>query len=651
MKNLKTLLVLPGLLACQSVFAQNDAHLKLSEQYPAVGEKITLTYDPTGTVVDGKKDITAAVYYLDNKNYPTDDIDLKADGKLLQGEITINPVAKAFFIRISSGNEVDNNNGKGYVYQVYKDKKPLEGAYASEAFFYSGGAGAYFAKIKPDVNSAVELYKKEFALNPASKKDYEAGYYYTIARNPDYKADVNEKINALKKSDKEDDLMLATGLLRVTKNTKSMDSLNIVIRTKFPDGVFVKNEATSDFYKEKDLVKKDSLYQVYVKKYPESTTEKTTIHDNFRAQLASAYLAKGDMDNYHKYEKQLKNKSNLAIGLNNTAYEWAKKGEHLEDAEKLSKQSLDILSTDMMAPPAQSFNSPKQMKKNYEFTYGLYADTYAFILFKEGKFAQALKYEQQVVDHSTVVDPEVNEHYVLILDALGQSAKAKEVAENTIKAGKGTAAMKEVLKKGYIKSKGSDNGFDHYIASLEGAAKEKAKADLAKTMINQPAPVFALKDLDGKTVSLADLKGKVVIIDFWATWCGPCKASFPGMQMAVNKYKDDPNVKFLFVDTWEHDNNYLDGVKKFIADNKYTFHVLIDEKNTEGRQAKIVSAYNVDGIPTKFIIDKSGNIRFKYVGYSGTPEKLVDEVTDMINMTNNPESVASATGTSSNKSK
>jgi thiol-disulfide isomerase/thioredoxin len=74
---------------------------------------------------------------------------------------------------------------------------------------------------------------------------------------------------------------------------------------------------------------------------------------------------------------------------------------------------------------------------------------------------------------------------------------------------------------------------------------------LAKELISQPAPAFSLVDLEGNKVSLAELKGKVVILDFWATWCAPCKKSFPAMQKALDKYKADPNVRFLFIDTWE----------------------------------------------------------------------------------------------------
>jgi peroxiredoxin len=272
----------------------------------------------------------------------------------------------------------------------------------------------------------------------------------------------------------------------------------------------------------------------------------------------------------------------------------------------------------------------------------MYADTYAYILFKEGRFDEALKYEQPVIDHSEYIDGDVYANYVQILGAVGQYAKAKEAAEKSIKMGKAIALTKEELKKDYIKLKGSDKGYDQYLASLEGASKEQTRTELAKTMVNKPAPVFALRDLDGKLITLKDLKGKVVIVDFWATWCGPCKASFPGMQMAVNKYKNDPNIKFLFIDTWETADNYLDEVKKFIADNKYSFHVLMDEKGGDGKQSKVVSSFGVNGIPTKFIIDKNGHIRFMYVGYSGTPEKLVDEVTAMIDMAGNPDGVISS---------
>jgi thiol-disulfide isomerase/thioredoxin len=127
---------------------------------------------------------------------------------------------------------------------------------------------------------------------------------------------------------------------------------------------------------------------------------------------------------------------------------------------------------------------------------------------------------------------------------------------------------------------------------------------------------------------LDDLKGKVVVVDFWATWCGPCKASFPAMQQALNQYKDDPDVKFVFVDSWESKKpeEMQKNAEEFIQKNKYTFNVLLDTDD------KVIGSYAVEGIPTKFVIDPSSNIRFKAVGYDGSADKLVDELSAMIDV-------------------
>ena len=120
----------------------------------------------------------------------------------------------------------------------------------------------------------------------------------------------------------------------------------------------------------------------------------------------------------------------------------------------------------------------------------------------------------------------------------------------------------------------------------------------------QTAPDFKLQDINGKTVSLSDFKGKIVIVDFWATWCPPCKMEIPGFVKLQDKYKDD-----LVVIGVSLDQNGPKAVVPFAKDYKINYHIVYGDGNT------VRSYGGVSGIPTTFVIDRKGNIQRKYVGY------------------------------------
>ncbi|MDJ1492329.1 TlpA disulfide reductase family protein [Cytophagaceae bacterium DM2B3-1] len=159
------------------------------------------------------------------------------------------------------------------------------------------------------------------------------------------------------------------------------------------------------------------------------------------------------------------------------------------------------------------------------------------------------------------------------------------------------------------------------------------------SVMNVPAPQFSLKDMSGKVVSLIDYKGKVVVLDFWATWCVPCRNSFPAMQMTMNMYQNDKNVVFLFIDTREKSPNYQSLISQFLSDNHYDFYVLLDEKGADGVQNKVYKTYQIPGIPTKFVIDGKGIIRFKNIGFdmNKTNEQVVEELAGQIEIAKTAE--------------
>lgn len=160
---------------------------------------------------------------------------------------------------------------------------------------------------------------------------------------------------------------------------------------------------------------------------------------------------------------------------------------------------------------------------------------------------------------------------------------------------------------------------------VEAAAEEVMKQKLQKKLIKTPAPDFVLFDLDGNKVSMASLRGKTVVLDFWATWCAPCIAAFPGMQTVMDKYKTDDKVVFLFINTLEKGPDKKKKAGDLISEKNYNFQVLMDE------QDKVRGDYKVSGLPSKVVIDKDGNIRFKSMGFSPGSEP-VKELSMMIEM-------------------
>lgn len=181
---------------------------------------------------------------------------------------------------------------------------------------------------------------------------------------------------------------------------------------------------------------------------------------------------------------------------------------------------------------------------------------------------------------------------------------------------------------------------------LGDAAKNSFYGKIVKNEIfppsitNQPAPDFTLKDSDGNTVQLSKLRGKIVVLDFWATWCGPCKRSLPAMKMAVDKYKNDPDVVFLFIHTWENGSAEAacKGAKAYLNDNGFgDFHLVMDTKDPKTKINNAVSAFGVKGIPAKFVIDKEGKIRFELTGFSGTNEDAVAELSEKIEIARNAQ--------------
>jgi thiol-disulfide isomerase/thioredoxin len=254
-------------------------------------------------------------------------------------------------------------------------------------------------------------------------------------------------------------------------------------------------------------------------------------------------------------------------------------------------------------------------KRKGQLEYGNYTedDYYNFLTVlcnaydEAGRAQKASIYLPTLIKHFSSNNPLLNNVVAFDAEKFHGADSAIAVLEKSISVHHYNEAMEAQLKRLYTAKNTDSTGFSSYLTRIKGSYYANVQGELLKKMTKEKAPDFALKNLAGKTVRLSEMKGKVVILDFWASWCGPCKESFPAMQELVNNYaskKDE--VEFLFIDV--EGKSIKDPLKKvsdYIRSTPYTFEVLLDDV-----AHPIGKAYHFDSIPKKFVIDKEGFIRF-----------------------------------------
>src|SRR5688572_3310282 len=154
------------------------------------------------------------------------------------------------------------------------------------------------------------------------------------------------------------------------------------------------------------------------------------------------------------------------------------------------------------------------------------------------------------------------------------------------------------------------------------ASPKSEEAEVARKVIENPrrarepfAPDFSITTSEGEFIELADLKGKVVVLDFWGVWCPPCVASVPSLRSLYKRFSKDPSFVMIGISVRDEEDVW----RAFIAENKMVWHQFRDKEN------QVQRVFQVGGFPTYMVIDHEGIIRYRSTGMSAEREQSLED--------------------------
>lgn len=630
-------------------------------------DAVQLLYNAKDSDLEFSDEVQAALFIYDNFRWKREILKMEknTDG-LWQATVPVTSKTALVGVKFFQGDvdnpdAFDNNGDKGYAVTLSDASgQPISGIYLAEAAFQQpiiagGGLFGYYTEDPKPLDPAYlqTLAAKEQALSGKQYLKYFEAFMklQELALGDGFPAYARKFI-----TDKLADKTLtdeALGVFYTYASARLKDTIlsEVVakrVASEFPHGATARFIAYNNTKgSSPDRQEAIASYEDFLQRFPISEWRKSPNHQGFIYYTVYRGIGTAYFES-KQFDKFIALYDDIDFRTGNELMRW----------NIMRAYMFEMLGQDTLYQVAEAI-MPKFLSKKGDNSYindfqnKAFADsnmmnqlddrlfTHISLLKDLKKYDEARKYFFELSKNGRYRNAELNEINMQVLEGLGDEKQILPLLEMSVRENAVTPHMFDKLKEIYLKQhNGNAEGYDAYLASLKSEEEQQQlQAYIQQHLLRKTMPDFSLEAAEGHQVRLADWKDKIVVVDFWATWCRPCIMAFPGMQLLVDKYANDSQVEIYMLGTMM-DGDYKEKSEGFVRREGYRFNQLLDGIDpTTGKQnllfkQMIPSIFQDSSIPRKIVL-KDGVVRYASGGYSGSPSKLVDELSSVIELLRN----------------